>query len=233
MSLIDARKTHPESQRASTRDLVREICTAVHELSHRVHCVTQVATTDSSAWGAVERTPALSILRLNLATVTESVTRLRWLSKALASAQLELVESRLDLSAVIKECVDRVHPPLPEACDCTCIVTSGLVVHADIVLLAEGLSLLLNAASLRLRAEHMVAGRPELRLRVRQRRGETMLRLAYNAARSASPEADEHQELALRVFGLLGSSVLARGTSRWSVVRIDLPREPVVESTRL
>lgn len=211
----------------SSKDIVRELCAAVHELSRQV---TIASATADTAWGESDPTRTLSALRLELVGLGDSVTRLRWLSMALVSTQLEVVESTLNVSVMVKECLARVRPPLPESCVCVCSVKPGLRIHADLTLLVEGFSLLLNAASLRLRNEHGSAGQARLRLGVRPRAGKTVLRLAYNAPHVGPLEAEGHEELALKVFRSLDGTATVRGTKRWRVIHIRLPGQPTVRN---
>lgn len=213
----------------SSKEVAREICKVVHELSN------QVAAASINAAGPNAQThPSMALwtLRLNLAHLGESVTRLRWLSMALVSAQLEIVESSLDLSALVEEAMSRVQPPLPDACECTYTGVSGIIVHADLALLVQGLALLLNAASLRLGNGHGSSAHPQLKLRVRAKAGKAVLCLAYNAPHRGPPEADGHEKLALKVLRSIGASASVLGTKRWSVIHLRLPRDAAPANAR-
>lgn len=100
---------------------------------------------------------------------------------------------------------------------------AGLWVHVDQALLVEALSLLLSAASLRLRGTTDPQTCPRLSLSLKVRKDLTILVLAYNASRRASGGAHEHEERALEILKSRGGTAAIRNTKRWSILQIKLP----------
>ena len=132
----------------------------------------------------------------------------------------------LDLGVLVRDCVARVRPTLPASCACKTGVQSGSLVHVDLSVLVRLISLLLQAASLRLSAVLDPNACPRLSLRVKGGSAETVVRLRYNAPAAGSREANAHQALALKVFESLGGAASVRSTRRWSILHVRLTKRP-------
>jgi hypothetical protein len=212
----------PASRRpdvVSSRDIVREIHAIACDLARQV----AVASTATEAASTPSESPAMAKVRYELLGLGESVARLRWLSMALVSAELEMVASTVDLGALLSECLAGVRPAFPSGCECTSTVQSNLTVQTDPAVLAEALSLLLNAASLRLRDVDRSGTPTELTLNWHGRAGGSVLHLAYSAPHGGPLKAHANETLALKVFRSFGGQVFVRGTRRWSIFRIRFP----------
>jgi hypothetical protein len=199
---------------------IRELCSTVDEVSRRV------ASSRATAEGALsdqDAVAAMGKLRLSLASLADAVTRLHWLSLALASAPPQLADPTLDLGMLVRECLANTRPALPPSCTCKTKVQAGLLVHVEQTLLIEAFSLLLTAASLRLHGTTDSQTCPRLSLSLKARKGLTVLGLAYNASRRASKGAYEQEERALELLKSVGGAASIRNTKRWSILQIKLP----------
>src|SRR5215207_7563036 len=121
----------------------------------------------------------------------------------------------LDPGALVRDCVAHVRPPLPPSCVCKTSVRSRSLPQVDLTVLVPALSLLLQAAALRLRAAPDPDACPRLSLRVKASVDLTVVRLGYSAPTGASREADAYEALALEALESLGGAASFRSTRRW------------------
>jgi hypothetical protein len=199
--------------------MVRDLCTTVDELSKSVLFSRTEA---ECAIGDHETVAALGKLKLSLVSLADTVAHLRGLAQTFASVEPEK-EPAFDVGVLVAERLASARPAFPPSCACKTRVQAGLWIHADQALLAEALSLLLEAASLRLHGTTDAQLCPRLSLSLKARKSLTILGLAYNASRRGSGKAQEHEQRALEILKSMGGAASTRSTKRWSILQIKLP----------
>lgn len=196
----------------------REFCSIVDELWQRVAASRATA---EAALSDQEAVAAIGKLKLSLASLGDSVAQLRWLTQVLIPS--EHAQPTYELGVLVRECLANTRSAFPPSCTCKTRVQPGLWVHIDETLLVEALSVLLNAAALRLHGATDSQTCPRLSLSLKARKDLIVLGLAYNASRRAPGIDQPDEQRALELLTSLGGAASIRNTKRWSLIQIRLP----------